>query len=30
VKQEEMVANISALEAIFKSAASGQIETVKD
>ena len=29
VPQEEMIANISALEAIFKSARSGGIETVE-
>lgn len=29
VPREEMIANVSALEAIFKSAASGQIETVE-
>jgi len=28
VPQEEMIANVSALEAIFKSAASGKIEEV--
>ncbi len=29
VRREEMIANVSALEAIFKSAASGRIETVE-
>jgi predicted dehydrogenase len=30
VPQAEMIANVSALEAIFKSAASGQVERVEN
>ena len=30
VPQEQMIANVSALEAIFRSAASGQLEKVEN